>query len=59
MPNVFISHRGSDQVSAEKLANQMRAAGHSVWLDTWSIEVGDQIGARRCAAGWNACQTLA
>jgi len=46
MPNVFISYRSSDKDSAEKLANQIRAAGHSVWLDIWEIEVGDHIVAR-------------
>lgn len=43
MANVFISHRGSDQASAERLANQLNAAGHLVWLDTLEIGIGDQI----------------
>jgi hypothetical protein len=46
MPNVFISHRSSDNASAEKLAIEIRAAGHSVWLDIWEIEIGDRIVAR-------------
>ena len=43
MPNVFISHRGADAILAEKLAVGVRAAGHKVWLDTWEVNVGDQI----------------
>lgn len=46
MANVFISHRGSDTAAAERLATQIRAAGHSVWLDVWEIGVGDQIVSR-------------
>lgn len=43
MANVFISHRGADAALAEKLANDVRSAGHNVWLDTWEVNVGDQI----------------
>jgi hypothetical protein len=43
MANVFISHRGADAVVAEKLAVDVRTAGHKVWLDTWEVNVGDQI----------------
>jgi hypothetical protein len=43
MANVFISHRGADAVLAETLANDIRAAGHRVWLDTWELSVGDLI----------------
>ena len=43
MANVFISHRKADDQEAEKLANQIRAAGHQVWLDEWSIGLGDSI----------------
>lgn len=43
MANVFISHRGTDTVLAEKLAADIQAAGHKVWLDTWEITIGDQI----------------
>ncbi len=46
MANVFISHRGADAPLAEKLANDVRSACHNVWLDTWEINVGDQIVAR-------------
>jgi hypothetical protein len=43
MANVFISHRGADGALAKKLADDLRSAGHKVWLDTWEIAVGDQI----------------
>lgn len=43
MPNVFISHRLSDAAPAERLATEIRAAGHQVWLDTWEIALGDSI----------------
>ena len=43
MANVFISHRGSDLPQAERLATEIRAAGHAVWLDEWIIGPGDSI----------------
>jgi hypothetical protein len=43
MPNVFISHRTADAMLAERLATDIRNAGHHVWLDSWEISVGDQI----------------
>jgi len=43
MANVFISHRGSDVQQAERLANEIRDAGHQVWLDEWNITLGDSI----------------
>jgi hypothetical protein len=43
MASVFISHRRSDADEAEKLAQEIRAAGHNVWLDDWEINVGDSI----------------
>lgn len=43
MATVFVSHRGVDAVPAERLANELRAAGHSVWLDVWEISVGKSI----------------
>ncbi len=43
MSNVFISHRGADTALAEKLSSEIRAAGHTVWLDAWEISIGDQI----------------
>jgi hypothetical protein len=41
--NVFISYRRNDVREAEKLANEVRAAGHQVWLDEWNINLGDSI----------------
>lgn len=43
MAGVFISHRGADSDLAEKLATELRSAGHHTWLDTWEVEIGDQI----------------
>ena len=43
MPNVFISHRRADAKKAERLATEIRAAGHEVWLDDWNINLGDSI----------------
>jgi hypothetical protein len=46
MPNVFISHRRADVDLAEKLARQVRDAGHAVWFDEWDIGIGDSIAGR-------------
>jgi hypothetical protein len=43
MSNVFVSHRGADATQATQLAEKIRAAGHSVWLDEWEINIGDSI----------------
>lgn len=43
MANVFISHRSDDKDLAEKLAVDIKDAGHVVWLDIWEINLGDQI----------------
>ena len=43
MANVFISHRRVDVEPAEKLAAQVRDAGHRVWFDEWEIGIGDSI----------------
>jgi hypothetical protein len=40
---VFICHRKTDDAPAERLASDLRAAGHHVWLDVWEIGVGDSI----------------
>jgi len=44
--NLFISHRGSDLAKAKLLAEELRARGHQVWLDSWEIRVGDSIVAK-------------
>ena len=43
MANVFVSHRSSDVATAVKLAEEIRNAGHNVWLDEWEINLGDSI----------------
>lgn len=43
MANVFISHRSSDSAMAEKIANDIRAKGHNVWLDIWELNLGDSL----------------
>ena len=43
MASVFVSHRRADAEAAEKLALELRSAGHVVWLDEWEINVGDSI----------------
>lgn len=43
MANVFISHRGGDAPVAERLAEQIRSAGHQVWFDEWEVNIGDSI----------------
>lgn len=43
MAYVFVSHRGADQVVAERLAEALRNRGHQVWLDIWEIKAGDSI----------------
>ena len=46
MANVFISHRRADAVEAARLAADLRAAGHEVWLDDDEIAIGDSIPGR-------------
>lgn len=43
MASVFISHRTSDGLPAERLAVEVRRAGHDVWLDRWRIDLGHSI----------------
>jgi hypothetical protein len=43
LAKVFISYRGSDLPEAERLAEEIRRAGHDVWLDEWAIGLGDSI----------------
>jgi hypothetical protein len=46
MANLFVSHRGTDAAEAERLARELAAQGHEVWLDSWDIGIGDSIVAR-------------
>jgi hypothetical protein len=45
VPTVFISHRrrDADTAAAERLATDLKAAGHDVMLDEWDIDPGDSI----------------
>lgn len=43
MANVFISHRSVDNKPAEQLADELRTAGHNVWIDVWKLDLGDSI----------------
>lgn len=43
MATVFISHRTADLPDAERLAADLTAAGHEVWIDAREIRVGDSI----------------
>jgi TIR domain len=40
---VFVSHRRDDASEALRLAEDLRQAGHDVWLDEWAINIGDSI----------------
>lgn len=41
--NVFISHSSTDSIIARSFATDLMDAGYSVFLDDWSIDVGDRI----------------
>jgi len=43
MANVFISYRGADLSVARRLAEDLQARGHDVWLDKWNFKVGDSV----------------
>ncbi len=43
MANVFVSHRKVDATHAERLAQELRAAGHQVWFEDWEISPCDSI----------------
>jgi len=40
---IFISHSAKDKALADRLANDLRAAGLKVWYDSDEINVGDSI----------------
>jgi hypothetical protein len=46
MSNVFLSHRKVDAAESRRLAADITAAGHDVWLDEWAIDIGDSIVSR-------------
>ena len=43
MAELFISHSSKDAEFVRRLANDLEALGHKVWLDEWRIQVGDDI----------------
>ena len=43
MSAVFLSHSHADKAFARRLAADLRAAGHSVWIDEAEINVGDSL----------------
>lgn len=43
MSSIFVSHRNSDVEEAEYIASRLRERGHDVWLDAWTIDIGDSI----------------
>src|SRR5687767_12911652 len=43
MAKVFISYRKADIREAERLADEIRNAGHEVWFDEWKINLGASI----------------
>ena len=42
--DVFLSHCAADSAVAQDLAKLLKADGLRVWLDEWSIQLGDPIG---------------
>lgn len=45
MVSVFISHSSRDSEVALRLAQDLKQNGHDIWLDKWSIHVGESISA--------------
>lgn len=43
MSNIFISHSSLDKTFVRKLATGLLAEGFPVWLDSWSLELGDSL----------------
>jgi hypothetical protein len=43
MANVFVSHRTADLAQAQQLADELRAKGHSIWIDDEQLRIGDSI----------------
>jgi hypothetical protein len=43
MANVFLSHRSADSDAALRLARDIEARGHRVWIDQWKVDLGDSI----------------
>jgi len=43
MSSIFLSHTSSDKPFVRKLANDLRANGHTVWIDEAEINIGDSL----------------
>lgn len=43
MSNIFLSHSHADKLFVRKLANDLKAEGHKVWLDEAEIKIGDSL----------------
>jgi hypothetical protein len=43
---VFVSHSSSDSQFTRRLARDLQARGHDIWLDEWQIRVGECIPTR-------------
>lgn len=43
MSTVFLSHSHADKPFARRLASDLRAAGHGVWIDEAEINIGDSL----------------
>jgi hypothetical protein len=43
LSNVFLSHSHADKPFARRLANELKAAGHGVWIDEAEIDIGDSL----------------
>lgn len=54
MAAVFVSHRSCDASAAIRLAEAIRGAGHSVWIDEWNLTIGSSV-----IGGMNAGLTAA
>jgi hypothetical protein len=43
LSSIFLSHSHSDKPFVRKLAADLRAAGHSVWIDEAELNIGDSL----------------
>lgn len=43
MSNIFLSHTHADKPFVRKLANDLKASGHKVWIDEAEINIGDSL----------------
>lgn len=43
MSNIFLSHSHADKPFARKLANDLMAFGHKVWIDEAELNIGDSL----------------